>query len=279
MPNNYKVFDKFRLDDKVAVITGGAGLLGMQHALAIAEAGGTPILWDINKSAAINQAKKIRKEFSVPAEGMEIDITDKNSVKYGLGTIVKTFNRLDILINNAANDPKIKKGSRKIMTRFEDFTLELWNKDIAVGLTGAFICSQAIGTYMAAHRKGVILNIGSDLSIISPDQRLYRQPNLSKYNQSVKPVSYSVIKHGILGLTKYLATYWAAENIRVNALCPAGVYDNQPEEFVNKLAQLIPMGRMATVGDYKGAIIFLCSEASSYMTGACLIMDGGRTVW
>lgn len=273
------IMNKFRLDNKVAIITGGAGLLGMQHALAIAEAGGIPILWDINRSVASKNAKKIFQTFGVPAQGMKVDITDKNGVKEGLDKIIKIFHRVDILINNAANDPKVKKRDKRSNSRFEDFDLALWNKDISVGLTGAFICSQIFGTYMAMHKGGVILNIGSDLSIISPDQRIYRKPGLSDDKQPFKPVSYSVVKHGILGLTKYLATYWAKKNIRVNAFCPGGVYNNQPLEFVDKLIKLIPVARMATLDEYKGAIIFLCSEASSYMTGSCLIMDGGRTVW
>jgi len=275
----YRVLDKFKLDNKVVVITGGAGLLGKQHSLAVAEAGGIPILWDINKSVAIEHAEKICQKFKVPAQGMGIDITDANSVKEGLDKIIKFFHQVDILINNAANDPKIKKNCEKTKNRFENFTLDSWHNDIAVGLTGAFICSQVIGTYMAEHKGGIILNIASDLGIIAPDQRIYRQSYLAEEDQPAKPVSYSVIKHGIIGLTKYLATYWSKKNIRVNALCPGGIYNDQPKEFVDKLIKLIPMNRMAFLDEYNAAVIFLCSEASSYVTGSCLVADGGRTSW
>ncbi len=247
--------------------------------MAVAEAGGTPVLWDINGSAAGKGAEKISDVFGVPALGVKVDITDKASVKNGLQATLKAFKRADILINNAANDPKVKKGNGKLNCRFEDVSLKSWNEDIAVGLTGAFICSQLVGSYMAGRKAGVILNIGSDLSIISPDQRLYRKSGLAENKQPVKPVSYSVIKHGIIGLTKYLATYWAEDNVRVNTLCPSGVYNGQPREFVQRLVKLIPMARMANADDYKAAVIFLCSQASAYMTGACLVIDGGRTIW
>lgn len=274
-----KVLEKFKLDNQVAVITGGAGLLGVQHAEAIAEAGGIPVLWDINEAAVIQKAKNIQKVFKIPAMGLKVDITDFNSVKKGLSKILSTFNRVDILINNAANDPKVSSEQDKSWTRFENYSLEMWNQDISVGLTGAFFCSQVIGNYMAQSNGGVIVNIASDLSKISPDQRLYKKDGLSDGKQPVKPVTYSVVKHGIVGLTRYLSTYWVDENVRVNAISPGGVYTDQPDDFVGKLTKLIPMGRMANFDEYKAAIIFLCSEASSYMTGQNISIDGGRTVW
>jgi len=125
----------------------------------------------------------------------------------------------------------------------------------------------------------VILNVSSDLGVIAPDQRLYRQEGIPDDQQPVKPVTYSVIKHGLIGLTKYLATYWADRGVRANTLAPAGVYTNQPDAFVQRISSLVPMGRMADADDYRGAIQFLCSDASRYMTGACVVMDGGRSVW
>ena len=157
--------------------------------------------------------------------------------------------------------------------------MEVWNQDIAVGLTGAFLCARTFGEIMAKQGKGVILNIASDLALISPDQRLYRKSGLPDQAQFVKPITYSVVKSGLIGLTRYLATYWADCGVRCNALSPGGIHVDQEEDFVQRLSQLIPMGRMASKDEYKAAVAFLVSDASSYMNGANLVMDGGRTVW
>ncbi len=163
-------------------------------------------------------------------------------------------------------------------SRLENFPLDQWHADIAVGLTGAFLCSQVFGE-MARQGRGVIVNVASDLALIAPDQRIYRQPGTPDHLQPVKPVTYSIVKSALVGLTRYLATYWADQGVRANCLSPGGVYNGQPDEFVAKLAQLIPLGRMAGVDEYRGAILFLCSDASSYMTGSNLIVEGGRTCW
>lgn len=155
---------------------------------------------------------------------------------------------------------------------------EIFARQLDVGLKGAFICSKVFGSEMAKQGKGVIINIASDLSIIAPDQRIYKSDN-SIESQNVKPITYSVIKSGLIGMTKYLATYWSESNVRVNALSPGGVYENQNSEFVDRLTKLIPLGRMASPDEYKSAIQFLCSDASSYMTGQNLVIDGGRSVW
>ena len=270
---------KFSLKNKVAVITGGAGLLGVQHAKAIAEAGGIPILWDINAEASSKEAAKIARDYNILSSGIMVDITNQESIKQAFDQVLDTVGRIDILINNAANDPKVKAGENVAWSRFENYNLDRWNEDIAVGLTGSFLCSQVIGNYMAEQNRGVMLNIASDLSIISPDQRLYKKEGLKDNEQPVKPVTYSVVKHGIIGLTRYLATYWADKNIRVNSISLGGVYTDQPDEFVKKLTNLIPLGRMASLDEYKAAIIFLVSDASSYMTGSNLVIDGGRTCW
>ncbi len=272
------VMDAFSLVGKVAVITGGGGLLGTKHGEAIAEAGGIPILWDINLDLAEEKARAIAQATGRPARAMRVDITNPQAVADGFQQVLDLHGACHILINNAANDPKVKPGGDMAWSRLENFALSMWDQDMAVGLTGAFLCSQVVGTYMAAHGGGVILNVSSDLGVISPDQRLYRKPDLPEDQQPVKPVTYSVVKHGLIGLTKYLSTYWAQQNVRVNAISPGGVYTNQPDDFLVRLTNLIPMGRMAHQDEYKAAVVFMCAPASSYMTGQNVVMDGGRTV-
>jgi NAD(P)-dependent dehydrogenase (short-subunit alcohol dehydrogenase family) len=271
--------DIFDLTNRVAIITGGAGLLGLKHAEAIASRGGIPVLVDLAFSNPITKALEIATKYNVDAIGLEINITKPDEVQMMLDSILARYNRIDILINNAANNPKVEAVSEKPWSRLENFPLNLWEDDIAVGLTGAFLCSQIVGSEMARRKKGVILNIASDLAVIAPDQRIYRKAGIQDDQQPVKPVTYSVVKAGIVGLTRYLATYWANLGVRVNAISPGGVYNNQPDEFVQNLTNLIPMGRMADVNEYQGAILFLCSDASSYMTGFNLVMDGGRSSW
>ena len=273
------ILQKFKLNNKVAIITGGAGLLGMKHAEAIAEAGGIPVLWDIHSQAVQDRSREVAERYDAPCLGMDVDITDRENVKTGVNEVLKTLHHIDILINNAANDPKVAPDESPAWSRLENLSLDMWQKDIAVGLTGAFLCSREIGLYMAKHGGGVILNIASDLGVIAPDQRIYRKEGIDENEQPVKPVTYSVVKHGLIGLTKYLATYWAKNKVRVNAISPGGIYTDQPEDFVGKLTNLIPMGRMAQHDEYKAAVLFLVSDASLYMTGANLIIDGGRTCW
>lgn len=274
-----KVKELFDLNGKVAIITGGAGLLGEKHSEALAELGCTTILLDIRKEKADKVAKKITNLFNTTSFAYECDITKKNVLENINKNLLSRFGHVDILINNAAIDPKVEnKGDEVSFSRLEYFTLDQWNTEIAVGLTGAFLCSQVFGSQMAQQGKGVIINISSDLGIIAPNQKLYHKEGLPDELQPVKPITYSVIKHGIIGLTKYLATYWADKGVRTNVLCPAGVYTNQDEEFVKRISELIPLGRMANIDEYKGAIAFLASDASSYMNGATVVIDGGRTI-
>ena len=269
----------FDLTGRVAVITGGTGLLGQQHAEAIAGAGGIPVLADIRLDGVDQQSSAWKERFGEQACAVQIDITNPESVKALLTEVLSRYGRVDILINNAANNPKMEKTSSVEFSRLENFPLNQWEADLSVGLTGAFLCSQIIGSEMAKQKCGVIVNVASDLAGIAPDQRLYRQPSLSPEQQPVKPVTYSVVKTGLIGLTRYLATYWADCGIRVNAISPGGVYNNQPDDFVQRLTNLIPLGRMANADEYQAAILYLCSEASSYMTGTNLVIDGGRSCW
>ncbi len=274
------VRNAFDLTGKVAVITGGAGLLGTKHAEAIAEMGGTPVLWDLEGARGKEIAEEISSVFGVKTHAVSCDITRPEQVSEALSKTIDLSGPVDILINNAAHNPKVESGlTSSNWCRLENFPMEMWERDIGVGLTGAFLCSQIVGTYMAQRGSGVIVNIASDLALIGPDQRIYREPGVDDAAQPVKPVTYPVVKAGLLGLTRYLATYWADRGIRVNSISPGGIYAGQDTAFVRRLSQLIPLGRMADKDEYKAAIAFLVSDASSYMTGANLIIDGGRTCW
>ena len=270
--------DLFDIRDRVAVITGGAGLLGQQHAEAIASAGGIPVLLDLPRANPKAAAERLR-ERSRHALGCEADITREEDLVAVRDSLLKELGRVDILVNNAANNPAVGTGGPDVWTRVESFPMTVWERDIAVGLTGAFLCCKIFGTEMAKRGRGVILNIASDLSVISPDQRLYRREGVPNDRQPVKPASYSVVKTGLVGLTRYLATYWADRGVRVNALSPGGVFAGQPEDFVARLVERIPLGRMARVDEYHGVVLFLCSDASSYLTGANVVIDGGRSCW
>lgn len=269
--------DLFKLNKDLAIITGGAGLLGKEHATALLDAGAKVVLLDIDEKRLRNEVSEFSKKYRGRIWGFAIDVKDEKIIKKIVSKIEKEIGNISILINNVAYNPPLTKQSDD---RLENFTLEKWNEYIAVGLTSAFLMSKTIGQLMAKRKKGVIVNISSDLGLIAPDQRIYRVEGVSKEKQPTKAVGYSIIKHGIIGLTKYLATYWAEDGIRVNSLSPSGVgNENIDKEFLKKLTGLIPMGRMAKKEEYRAAIIFLCSEASSYMTGNNLIIDGGRTCW
>ena len=274
---NEKTAALFSLEGRVAVITGGLGLLGRRHGEAIAGAGGIPVLVDVG-GGALEEPDRGR---ILGDQGLVLhaDITVEAQVEALLAEVLARFGRVDILVNNAANNPKVEPAGGTEFSRLETFPVAQWEADLAVGLKGAFLCSRVFGSEMARRGSGVIVNIASDLGLIAPDQRLYRREGLPEELQPVKPVTYSVVKTGLIGLTRYLATYWAGRGVRVNALSPGGVRTDQPEAFVARLASLIPMGRMAQADEYMGALLYLCSDASSYMTGANLVVEGGRTCW
>ncbi|MGA8274049.1 MAG: SDR family oxidoreductase [Candidatus Sulfotelmatobacter sp.] len=266
----------FDLHDRVAIITGGAGLLGYHHGVILASAGAHVVLLDLPATNPQVRAKQLMDEYGSESMGIESDITSESSLENARAQILQNFGRVDILVNNAANNPRVEDGNTA-WSRLENFPLDVWDADIRVGLTGAFLCSRIFGAEMVKRKSGVILNVASDLALIAPDQRLYRVEGLPEDQQAVKPVTYSVVKTALIGLTRYLATYWSSANIRVNAISPGGVFNGQSEIFLSRLKQLIPMERMANRDEYQGAILFLCSDASSYMTGANLVIDGGRS--
>ena len=272
---------KFNLEGKTALITGGAGLLGIEHAIALLETGCKVVITDISTEALNKAQVQINNQIKIQEDNLltlVMDVTKSSSIKSCQLLLSKDDISINILINNATIDPKVKRNeNRRNLSMFENFERSQWEKEIEVGLTGAFQCSQIFGSEMAKNKNGVILNIASDLSIIAPDQRIYKKKN--KDYQFFKPVTYSVIKTGLIGLTKYIATYWAKDGIRCNAISPGGVMNNQDEEFIDNLTKLIPLGRMASKDEYRSAIQFLCSDASSYMTGFNLIIDGGRHIW
>ncbi len=275
MPNNM-----FSLAEKVVIITGAAGLLGRRHAEAVAKFGGIPILLDITTNKVVELAAEIQEKFNVTSIGYFVDITDEPSVMESARKIIKRFGRIDALINNAANNPKMEHSNNENFSRLEHFPLKTWSDDINVALTGSFLCSKHYGFEISKNPNGgSIINISSDLGLIAPDQRLYDEVDKSYDDQNRKPVSYSVVKTGIIGLTRYLATYWAEKNVRCNALCPGGVENGQTKEFINKLNDKIPMKRMAKADEFQGAIIWMLSDQASYLNGAIIPIDGGRTTW
>lgn len=267
----------FNLTGKIALITGGGGLLGPKHAEAIIDQGGAVILADWHKERAEEKAAQLNETYGKSvAQGRYMDVTDRLSIE----SVVDRHAKIDILINNAAKDPKVKKDAGlTVESRFETMTEQYWKEGIDAALNGTFLCSQVVSNLMLKRGGGVILNIASDLGVIAPDQRIYRKDELSEDQQNVKPITYSAAKWAIIGMTKYLSVYFAKKNIRVNSLSPTAVYNDHPEDFVEKLTNLIPMGRMSDINEYKGAIAFLCSDASSYMTGENMIIDGGKSVW
>ena len=261
------------LNERVVVLTGAAGLLGRQYTRALVDAGAKIALLDSNSGGI----RDLSRQYTHDALPIAVDVTDAEAVRGAINEVVKTFGRVDVLINNAAIDPKFDRDAvaDKHVT-FEDFPLDAWNEALSVNVTGMFLCAQAVAKPMLAQNSGVIINVSSMYGMVGPDQRLYEQQGAAP---AFKPVTYSVTKSAVYGLTKYLAAYWAGKNIRVNTLTLGGVENSQTPEFLERYAARTPMGRMARPDEYCGALIFLASDASSYMTGANLVVDGGWTAW
>ena len=272
--------DLFSLKNKVIVITGAAGLLGKKHAEVIAAYGGSPVLLDISFDSVVKMSDRLNRKYGVESSGYSVDITNESEIEKNLKLVVKKYGKIDGLVNNAANNPKMEEKSEKNFSRLENFKLDIWDQDVQVGLTGAFLCVKHYGFQISKNPNGgVIINISSDLGLIAPDQRLYAIEGVDSTQQSVKPVSYSVVKSGLIGLTRYVATYWADKNVRCNAMCPGGVENNQPDDFIKKVSFRIPMGRLAQKDEYLSTLIWMLSESSSYLNGAIVPIDGGRTAW
>jgi NAD(P)-dependent dehydrogenase (short-subunit alcohol dehydrogenase family) len=275
------MFNKFSLAGKTALITGAAGLLGAEHSRALLESDARVVITDINDEKLEILKKILESEFpDKEIIACNLNVASSEHIQEVKRMLDDHNIGVDILINNAAIDPKVVADSgHALLSRFEDLTVDKLVNEVFVGLFGSIFCCQIFGTAMASRGGGVIVNIASDLSVIAPDQRLYKKDGLADELQSVKPVTYSIIKFGQIGLTKYLSTYWGDKGVRVNALSPGGVLNDQNESFIKNISALIPMGRMANKSEYRSALQFLCSDASSYMTGQNIVIDGGRSVW
>lgn len=270
-----KLPDLFNLDQRVAVVTGGAGLLGAEFCRTLAQAGANVVIADLDSKRADDLAYALVQD-GYQAVSASTDVADPESVRRMVSVTLDVYGRLDILVNSAVLDPKFDPQHGGHTNSFEEYPLEAWNQALSVNLTGMFLCCQAAVQPMLSQGGGVIINLSSIYGLAAPDQRLYQLPGQPP---QYKPVYYSVTKAGVIGLTQYLAAYYAGKNIRVNALTPGGVYNHHDEEFVRAYSARAILGRMAYKDDMNGALLFLASNASAYMTGANLVVDGGWTTW
>jgi NAD(P)-dependent dehydrogenase (short-subunit alcohol dehydrogenase family) len=269
---------QFSLEGKVAVVTGALGLIGKQHCYALAEAGATVVVTDINQEKCVAFASELSAQFQRSMLGFAADITKVDSLKALRDAILKAFGKLDVLVNNAAiNDMFENPTAAAELSKFENYPLELWQKSLDVNVTGVFLCSQILGTEMAKRGTGSIINVASTYGIVAPDQSLYKKPDGSQ--NFWKSAAYPATKGAVISFTRFLAAYWGHRGVRVNTLSPGGVENAQDDYFVKNYSAKTMLGRMAEPTDYKGAIVFLASDASAYMTGANLIVDGGWTAW
>jgi 2-deoxy-D-gluconate 3-dehydrogenase len=274
---------KFDLTGRVAIITGGPGLLGKEFCRTLAEAGASVVVADINAEGVNSTAASLIKA-GYHCMGIATDVTEPESVHNLVNETIAVFGRLDVLVNSAALDPKFDPDALAEMAKreavsgaFEDYPLDSWKTALDVNLTGMFLCCQAaVKPMLAQGKKGSIINICSTYGMVAPDQRIYRRGG---EQTSYKPVYYSVTKAGVLGLTRYLSAYYAGTEIRINALTPGGIYNNHDDEFLQAYSARTVMGRMARKDEMNAALLFLASDASSYMTGSNLVIDGGWTAW
>jgi NAD(P)-dependent dehydrogenase (short-subunit alcohol dehydrogenase family) len=270
----------FDLNGRAAIVTGGAGLLGSEFCKTLVEAGAKVVIADLDDIAAGRLAANLNKDSRAGDRVLAVgtDVTDPASVQAMVEAAMQAFGRLDILVNSAALDPKFDPdhSAGPQSSAFEEYPLHAWRQALEVNLTGAFLCCQAAVRPMLDQGGGVIVNLCSIYGLAAPDQRMYQQEGKPP---QYKPAYYSVTKAGILGLTQYLAAYYAGRNIRVNALSPGGVFNGHDADFVKAYSARAVMGRMAHKDEMNGALLFLVSDASAYMTGANLVVDGGWTAW
>ena len=274
-----KIQEKFDLTGRVAVVTGGVGLLGAEFCRTLAEAGASVAVVDLNGSASQAAAEALTNS-GYNALAVSADITQPDSVNAAVENVLSAFGRIDVLVNSAALDPKFDPDAvNKGITpgAFEDYPLDLWNSALNVNLTGMFLMTQAcVKPMIEQGKKGSLINICSTYGLNGPDQRIYIKEGR---RVAFKPVYYTVTKAGVMGFTKYLAAYYAETEIRVNALTPGGVFNNHEDYFVKNYSAKTILGRMAKKDEMNGALLFLASDASSYMTGNNVVVDGGWTAW
>jgi NAD(P)-dependent dehydrogenase (short-subunit alcohol dehydrogenase family) len=264
----------FSLKNKTAIVTGALGLIGKEHCRALSEAGANVIVADLDQA----KCDSFTETLPTDSSGIAVDITNPGSIKNLRDIVLKRFGHIDILVNNAAiNDMFENPKAASEQSKFENYPLELWQKSVDVNLTGVFLCSQILGTEMAKQKSGSIINVASTYGISAPDQSLYIKEDGTQ--SFFKPPAYSATKGAVIMFTRYLAAYWGKDSVRVNTLTPGGVENFQDDFFVQKYSAKTILGRMAKPTDYKGALIFLAGDASSYMTGANLVVDGGWTAW
>ena len=275
---NYDILPKiFDIRGKNFVLTGSSGALGRQYSHFLSSLGANMILIDIDDVNNLKLEKEISKKYNTKPKSYSIDISNQEDVKHVCESVFSKYGIVDGLINNAGFTTSFakKKKTKSYATTLNKFPLELWNQTLAVNLTGAFLCSKEFGSMMTKRKKGVIVNIASHYGLVGADQRIYGSNGLNL------PVSYASSKGGIVNLTRYLAAYWHGKNVRVNTLSPGGVFDKKyhSKNFVKKYSEKTILNRMANIDEYNGALLFLLSDASSYMTGANLVIDGGWTAW
>lgn len=271
------IFEKYDMHGQTAVVT-GAGLLGSQFSKTLAQAGADVIVADLNMELAESVAAEIC-EAGNRAFAFQLDVTSPESTQAMADFAVEKTGRLDVLVCSAAMDPKFDATHNRNFNDFEHYPLEQWQAALNVNLTGLFLCAQAAVKPMKKQNHGVIINICSTYGLVGPDQRIYEKEGQNPEHRQFKPVYYSVTKSGVLGLTKYLATYYAGTGIRANSLTPGGVFNGNDDEFVEHYSARTVLGRMAHQDEMNGAILFLASNASTYMTGSNVVVDGGWTAW